>query len=83
MSTQFQTSNFLDVKTFFTEDDVKNIADLISEYVIKDTVDNKVTLTYIDINKILERIWWHKYIREYIHNAVWEKLHPNKTLFCN
>jgi hypothetical protein len=72
MSSQFQTSNFLDVKTFFTEGDVKNIADLISNYVIKDATDNKISLTHND-----------KDIREYIHNAMWEKLHPNKTFFSN
>jgi hypothetical protein len=79
MSTQFQSSNFLDVKVFFTDCDVKNIADLISNYIIKDAVENEVTLTYTDINKILDRIWWRKDIREYIHNTVWEKLYPNKT----
>jgi hypothetical protein len=83
MSTQFQTSNFLNIKTFFTNGDVKNIADLICEYVIKDIVENKVMLTHTDVNKILDRIWWHKDIREYIHNAVWEKLHPKKTFFSN
>jgi hypothetical protein len=77
MSTKFQNSNFLDVKTFFTDSDVKNIADLISEYVIKDAIDNKITLSHADVNKILDRIWWHKDIRKYIHKTVWEKLHPN------
>jgi hypothetical protein len=83
MSTQFQSSNFLDFKTFFTDGDVKNIVDLISEYIIKDADENKAMLTHTDVNKILDRIWWHKDIREYIHNAVWEKLHPNKTFFSN
>jgi hypothetical protein len=57
MPTQFQSSNFLDVKTFFTDSDVKNIADLISNYVIKDVVDNKVTLSHTNVKKILDRIW--------------------------
>jgi hypothetical protein len=83
MSAQYQSSNFLDVKTFFTEDDVKNIVDLISNYIIKDAVDNKVILTHTDANKILDRIWWNKDIMEYIYNAVWEKLLPNKTFFSN
>jgi hypothetical protein len=57
MSTQFQTSNFLDVKSFFTDGDVKNIADLISEYIIKDGIEQKVTLSHTDVNNILDRIW--------------------------
>jgi hypothetical protein len=63
MSTHFQNSNFLDVKTFFTNGDVKNIVDLISEYDIKDVIENKDTLSHTDVNKILDRIWWDKDIR--------------------
>jgi hypothetical protein len=73
MSTSYQNSNFLDVKTFFTDCDVKNIADIISEYIIKHPLENKVTLTHTDVNKILDRIFWYKDIREYIHNAVCDK----------
>jgi hypothetical protein len=64
VSTPYQNSNFLDIKTFFTDDDVKNIADLISEYIIKDSPENKITLTHADDNKIFDRIWWDKDIRE-------------------
>jgi hypothetical protein len=41
------------------------------------------TLFPVNVNNILDRIWWHKDIGGYIHNAVWEKLHPNKTFFNN
>jgi hypothetical protein len=83
MSTPYQNSNFLDIKTFFTDGDVKNIVDLISDYVIKDTVENKITLTNTNVNKNLHRIWWDKDIREYIHNSVLDKLHSNKSFFSN
>jgi hypothetical protein len=83
MSTPYQNSTFLDIKTFFTDGDVKNIADLISDYIIKDELENKVTFTHIDVNKILDRVLWHKDIREYIHNQICNKLHQNKTFFGN
>jgi hypothetical protein len=83
MSTPYQNSNFLDIKTFITDCDVKNITNLISNYDIKDAVESKFTLTHTDVNKILDRIWWYKDIRENIHNVVWEKLHKNKTFFSN
>jgi hypothetical protein len=56
MSTKYQNSNFLDVKTFFTDSDVKKIANLISDYIIKNSLENKVILINTNVNNILDRI---------------------------
>jgi hypothetical protein len=81
MSTQFQSSNFLDVKTFFTNGDIKSIPDLISEYIIKDTVENKVTLTrkLMSIRFLIESSGINTL--ENTHNGGWDKLQKNKTFF--
>jgi hypothetical protein len=66
-----------DVKKYMSDTDVTVVGDLITNFVVQRATNEKHRLSFDEIVKILNALFYNKDLRDYITKNIYTSCHPN------